>query len=316
MSSGTIVLGMHRSGTSLVAEILHRAGLFGRERECLPANQWNEHGYWELSDLVAFNERLLHEVDSDWILPPGPRQAQRLAELADRADYRRQATDLLRLMSGGERNSAWFWKDPRLSMVLPFWQKIWGDVRYVICARNPIEVSDSLARRDGFSASFSLRLWQSYTVSILNQTLERPRLFVQYERILADPARECLRLAEFLEISRPLTAALPAMQRAVNGKLHHSSISSTYPEAEKLNAAQLDLFKTLQRMARNSPNEDLRSQDYCLPKCWRASLRKDILWMRCRKRYERVLKLMPEAQGCPFGSGCMKGTASSGYEIY
>src|SRR6185436_19303562 len=43
-----VVLGMHRSGTSVVAEILHAMGAYaGRSDELMPPDLFNPTGYWE-----------------------------------------------------------------------------------------------------------------------------------------------------------------------------------------------------------------------------------------------------------------------------
>ena len=55
-----IVLGMHRSGTSLLAEVLSRLGLdLGPLEDLLPADAGNARGYWEPKRLVAIDDRIL-----------------------------------------------------------------------------------------------------------------------------------------------------------------------------------------------------------------------------------------------------------------
>ncbi len=312
MSCGIVVLGMHRSGTSLVAEMLHRAGIFGRVQECLPANEWNEHGYWELAELVEFNERLLREVDSDWILPPGADENKHLAALADKPSYREQA---LRLLSGMRKFGAqsWFWKDPRLSLLLPFWQRIWGDVRYVICVRDPREVSDSLARRDGFSARLSLKLWQSYLLTILDQTRDRTRLFVHYERILQHPRQESGRLAQFLFGREGSFREASSMERAVDGGLRHSS---EWVHHGRLSQKNRELYEKLSLMAADS-EQDL--SHFKSTKGWRTALKADLLALRFTKRGQRLLGLPNGRHGLGAGNRLLvtysKGAAASAYEF-
>ena len=49
-----LIAGMHRSGTSMVAELLYRCGLaLGAEDQLfLPANEDNPAGYWEISTVL------------------------------------------------------------------------------------------------------------------------------------------------------------------------------------------------------------------------------------------------------------------------
>ena len=75
--------------------MLHRCGSLGRAEECLPADQWNARGYWELSSLVRFNDRLLASVKSSWSLPPS-RNGNRLLEyFAELPGYSHEASRLL-----------------------------------------------------------------------------------------------------------------------------------------------------------------------------------------------------------------------------
>ena len=55
-----IVLGMHRSGTSCMSEVLMNLGLYpGDSKEFLKASEYNKHGYFENSGVVDCNEKIL-----------------------------------------------------------------------------------------------------------------------------------------------------------------------------------------------------------------------------------------------------------------
>jgi hypothetical protein len=190
MADGIIVLGMHRSGTSLAAELIYRWGAYGSE-DLIQPSQWNPRGYWEYAPLIRFNDRLLHAVGSKWNVPPGDDGAVLLSRLARRGSYRDEGLRLLdRIRSGGR---TWFWKDPRLSILLPFWRRLWGDVAYVVVVRDPIDIASSLRARDHLPVFASLLLWQRYMVDILRWIPpEQPRIFVDYDSLLdRGAARQC-----------------------------------------------------------------------------------------------------------------------------
>src|SRR5919197_2381254 len=51
------IVGMHRSGTSLVAQVLAKAGLYlGRTDDLIPAGPDNPDGYWEHAGFHGLNE--------------------------------------------------------------------------------------------------------------------------------------------------------------------------------------------------------------------------------------------------------------------
>jgi hypothetical protein len=286
MSGGIIVLGMHRSGTSLIAEMLHRSGAFGRVDKCLPPNQWNARGYWELEPLVHLNTRLLQEVGADWIFPPSRKSDLQLAHLAEHGEYRDEAIGLLASMKS-EAGSSWFWKDPRLSLLLPFWQRIWGNVRYVICVRDPLEICLSLRERDNLSFPVSILLWQRYMLATLEWTRKAPAIAIDYSAVLDNPAAECARLAHFLrDKAGPRGSASPAakMTKAVDKHLQHCDAKRPHV-AMPLTRSQAELQDTLERLAVCEPDAGKFDLQPCsLPGNWRGLLQGNLLLLRCQRR--------------------------------
>ena len=62
-----IILGMHRSGTSVLARLLNMMGAyFGPEGISTGANQENPKGFWERQDVRRLNDYVLHSVGCDW----------------------------------------------------------------------------------------------------------------------------------------------------------------------------------------------------------------------------------------------------------
>ena len=54
------ILGMHRSGTSMVSYILHLCGLdLGPPDQLMPPTEANPLGYWEHTGFVEVNDALL-----------------------------------------------------------------------------------------------------------------------------------------------------------------------------------------------------------------------------------------------------------------
>jgi hypothetical protein len=281
---------MHRSGTSLIGEALHRWGAFGRANECLQADTWNARGYWELSPLVSFNERLLQETGATWSFPPSQRDDSRLALLAEDPAYKEEAHRLIASMKTGSAKT-WFWKDPRLSLLLPFWQKIWGEVRYIICVRDPLEICRSLKKRDDLSFPVSILLWQRYMLSILEWTRRAPTIAIGYSRMLRNPAAECARLSSFLENSAgrlDCDGATVEMAKAVDRELRHFKSEGPPPSAV-LTDSQKELQGILESLANRAPASAELDLGRCsLPRVWRGSLKTNLLLLRCRRRLNRA----------------------------
>ena len=65
---GIIVLGMHRSGTSLVSSLLSGLGC-SHGGEFVAAEDANPRGYWEHADVVSAHELFLTSFGSSWSDP-------------------------------------------------------------------------------------------------------------------------------------------------------------------------------------------------------------------------------------------------------
>lgn len=60
-----VILGMHRSGTSLISAGVSHLGVdFGEH--LMKGNQFNQKGYWEDKDIAAFNNRILNNLGLQW----------------------------------------------------------------------------------------------------------------------------------------------------------------------------------------------------------------------------------------------------------
>ena len=197
---GVVILGMHRSGTSLITRLVSLLGLsLCREQDLLVGRKANPRGHWESRSLLNFDDELLDELGGAWYCPPrlGSEQLSRLLD-------RHRAAGLAKVRDAHPQHP-WVWKDPRASLLLPFWSAVLQQrAAYVLVVRHPLEVSDSLARRDGYSRALSLALWERYTRQAMLGAAGRPMMVCTYDAVLDDPIGWCERLVAFLgEIGAP-----------------------------------------------------------------------------------------------------------------
>ncbi len=216
-----LVVGMHRSGTSLVTELLHHLGAAAGDDLLGAQPGVNEHGFWEHRELVAIDEALLARLGRPWWdfrpLPARWWENPALGELQARARRfleRTFADAPLAVL-----------KDPRLCRLLPFWRQAAGDrrVRLVMVQRDPRSVSASLCRRDPMVPEAALLLWLSYQREAEQHARHLPHARVDYDRLLEDPLDQLQRLGERLELEWPVapSEAAEAIGRAVDPGLRH-----------------------------------------------------------------------------------------------
>ena len=188
-----LVLGMHRSGTSLVAQLIAKWGAYMGE-EIMEANEFNEDGYWEDMKLFRFHEKILKEQSNTWYAPPEILNTDKLIE-----EYGDEAKLLVEQMD--RKNQVWCWKDPRLIVLFDFWKKILDgrDIVYILSNRDPKAIALSLKKRDKMSYSISLLVWEVTMIKILQSLKKTDKyLFIYYEKLLAQPQKECKKLFNYL----------------------------------------------------------------------------------------------------------------------
>lgn len=212
------VVGMHRSGTSLAAGIFGHLGFYlGSERNMMAPAEDNPKGFWELDPVRELNDEILAALGGTWDRPPAfPRRWERSRGMAP---FRDRARELVRTEFGSRER--WAWKDPRASLTLPLWRRVVPAMRYVVCVRNPLEVAQSLERRNGIPLERGTELWLTYTAGALRNTAGDPRLLVGFEDLVGDWRPTVDRLARFVGAD---IVEERAIEEFVSGELrHHAS---------------------------------------------------------------------------------------------
>ena len=196
------VAGMHRSGTSLATRMLHLLGVdLGDEALLMAAGPDNAAGYWENRLVREVDDLVLAELGGSWDQPPpldpGWQHDPALAPL------RAEAADVLDQAFGpaGDRPPCYGWKDPRLSLLLPFWETVVPIDLTVVVVRDPAQVADSLHVRNGLSAPHSAALWLQHLLAATAPG--RPHLLITHEDLVGDLDRSLDRLAAALALPAP-----------------------------------------------------------------------------------------------------------------
>lgn len=243
-----LILGMHRSGTSMIARLLEELGLF---------LGWRKQGDHEALFFAELNNWLLEQAGGRWDHP------EAVHDLIAVRPVRELVTDYLDLSlrspraisylgpvrylrhrSAARLPRPWGWKDPRTTFTLPLWQDLFPNARIVNIERHGIDVAASLRSRhevvlagwrqryDRLRLSYQLRAKESsFTTSVRCARLERGfslweqymreaerrtaglgdrALTLRYEDFLATPAEVLAKLSEFCE----LDATPAAIERA------------------------------------------------------------------------------------------------------
>ena len=212
------VLGMHRSGTSLLTRCLAFIGVeLGPDGHLLAATEFNPTGFWEHEGIQKLNDEILAAFGGSWrdvpALAPGWERDARLESL------RARAAEVI--AADFADSAAWGFKDPRTCLTLPFWKPLLPGLRFVLCLRNPSDVARSLEHTMPFGEGVAL--WLRYVEASLRHTAGEPRAVVFYEDLLAETAGELRRLASSLGIADgpALEAALVEAAKFARADMRH-----------------------------------------------------------------------------------------------
>lgn len=189
-----IVLGMHRSGTSMVTRLVNMMGAyFGAEGMSIGYNRENPKGFWERRDVLNLNDSLLQHHGCNWHRLSGwPLQGISHTAVADLPPPLRHGMKSTILEMDAFR--PFVVKDPRLCLTLPYWQRFLEVPVAVVVHRSPLEVARSLQERNSFPLMYGLVLWEYYAVCMLNASHGMPRLFIRHRDAIEDPVATTARL--------------------------------------------------------------------------------------------------------------------------
>lgn len=181
-----LVLGMHRSGTSLLSGLVAAAGI-DLGKYLMPPADDNPRGYWENQRVVDLHERVLKHFDQSWASwKPLPKNWQ-----DDEAVKRLRGELRAILFEEFGDNTLFCIKDPRLCRLLPMWHDLAGELGLslygaVIC-RPLAEVVASLQSRDGMGQAQAEALWLRYGLDLLSGVQDMPQVRTGYDALLHDP---------------------------------------------------------------------------------------------------------------------------------
>jgi hypothetical protein len=160
---------MHRSGTSLVASVVERAGVHlggGFARGIgQPRGQFEDHDFYDLHEAIL-------AASGHSCFTAGDEVGR---EVAPPFEERARA-----LVAARAHRPLWGWKDPRTALFLDLWDRVLPDARFVFLYRHPVDVALSLWRRNidlevRRDPSLAFRAWSVYNRRLLEFQARHPQ---------------------------------------------------------------------------------------------------------------------------------------------
>lgn len=223
-----VVLGMHRSGTSLATRMLNNMGaalghVYG-PAEAPPGAEI----HWESSELVWINDEILRRSGGTWSTPP------RTLAVSRRDIWR--CRQFLWSFAGLPIAAM---KDPRLVLTYAVWRSLLPRHTIVACLRHPMNVARSLAKRDGIPISEGLAMWVEYNERLAEIVSGHADVH-WFDFDLGEVAIE--------KLTRQLGAVLP-LKAASAARSEYSPEIHRFREAEPLGERIGSLYESLRQRA-------------------------------------------------------------------
>ncbi|BAP55014.1 putative glycosyltransferase [Thioploca ingrica] len=189
-----IVLGMHRSGTSMVARLLNMMGAyFATEATAMFPTAANPKGYWEREDIRQLNDQVIQSLGMSWDNISDFDSPLLTEELQQRIRHSAQ-----KIIFSLETRRPWMIKDPRLCLLLPLWKPLLEIPVCVYVYRSPIQVAQSLKTREGFPLILGMALWEKYNSYGLAHCADMPRILVSHQELVTQPVNTVKKLHQDL----------------------------------------------------------------------------------------------------------------------
>ncbi len=193
-----LIVGMQRSGTSLISHWLYKCGLHLGDK-ILGPGIGNTEGHFEDVDFLRLHEEIL----KDNLLPASGLVSDTVPKIS--FTLKKKLKKLIARKNNS--NKEWGWKEPRTSLFLPVYHELLPDAHYLIIIRDYQSVVSSLVNRmyaeadkkylslDWFTAfwwktvkkhfrekklykqysEFYLRVWMNYNEEILQHLSKLPQ---------------------------------------------------------------------------------------------------------------------------------------------
>lgn len=223
------VLGMHRSGTSVITRALKVLGV-GLGENLHPAGFDNPKGFWEDRSILEINEQLLGFLGTAYDRLGFA--CENIEPKPEVSSLKLKATQII-ARKIKECGGVWGFKDPRTCRLLSFWMEIFQasgcEVSFVIALRNPASVAASLKKRNNMPAEKAYILWLQHMLPAVLHTNGADRVIVDYDNLLDAPYEEIARLSAAIGLSLPSRESLSVLEfenEFLETQLRHTRFSS------------------------------------------------------------------------------------------
>jgi hypothetical protein len=249
-----VVLGMHRSGTSLCSHILSAMGIdMADDIVAVPSNA---KGHWERLEIMEFHERILRLFNRDFFSPlhdfPLP-----AAWWADPRVCQIRG-EIVAFLASRIGDGYFGFKEPRTVRLMPLWYQIFSDLKLapkvVLCLRNPAQVARSLKERDDLDPALGEYRWLIYMIDFFRYCGQFEICTVEYDDWFENPCTNFEKLKKFLDVEWQQSRAdlNLVLSSIIDPALRHDTSHSDMPHEPLV----LSLYRLVSEFGREGVTRD------------------------------------------------------------
>jgi hypothetical protein len=245
-----LVVGCHRSGTSLFSSILRELG--GKlPSDLLRPSLSNIRGFNESWHWVRINDLILKRMGLTWdSIVPTSKCIESQSFIDSQKKYVTKA-----FLEGFPQNdrfeSPLVIKDPRICRTFPVWERalveMGSNIKIFLPVRHPFEVIQSLVLRDGFTPQKACYIWMWNLIEALIFTVKHNPTVIIYDKLILDPANY---LTDIFGYNVPENTI-----QKIDSKLNHNKLAKNlFPLEEEPFRTAMDLFDQIYNLKTPSRN--------------------------------------------------------------
>lgn len=236
---GVIILGMHRSGTSLLGGLMNKMGLqTGPSNLLIQPAEDNPKGFFERVDVVLQDDALMarqgvHYSHNTYKYNALTGLKHALTEMEDPdSKWFNEGKRGLAFLNNPQ-SYPWMLKDPRLCITLRTWLPLLNFVPAVLFTyRHPMDVALSMNKRgfEHFKVNKGLRIWYSYNKRAVEQSDDLCRIVTSHRKVMKQPDVELARIYQELHdcgVAAPKMPSSADIAAFVDSSLQHGRSSLT-----------------------------------------------------------------------------------------
>jgi len=261
-SQPLIILGMHRSGTSLAVRLLTGVGLhlgshLSRDAEAVFFQKLNRRIFQAVGVKWGYIDPLIEAMGSQEFIDE---QTQiMLRALFKEKNLLRREIKISEffgpiLWKDIKQNTLphWGWKDPRTTITFPIWLRIFPKAKVLHMLRNGIDVAISTHRRSlkqqrsfikrtfpldynpiTLDFDYCFQLWEAYVTFVLeNKHLisDDHYLEIRYEALLSNPEKQLRLITDFMGYPVQDGDLNAVIKQVDQGRLNNSKFAANYQQ--------------------------------------------------------------------------------------